>query len=95
MEMILALGSVWWLFVIVAAVMLALLPFFVFRIRNEVIELKAQALHINRNIGALTAIMRRSNQDRIPAPKPCPQCGKACLWPYADCQHCKTAIPWE
>ena len=92
---LLALGGFGGLILIVAAILLLLLPFFVFRIRNEIIEVKKQSVQINRNLATLTLITREVHKERIPVPKPCPQCAKTCRWPYTECAHCQAAINWD
>ena len=77
-----------WVVGVVAAVMLFLMPFFVFRIRNEIIKL-------NRQVGSLVLITRKINTDALPPPFNCPNCKHPNPYGRQICNHCKMNLVWE
>jgi ABC-type branched-subunit amino acid transport system permease subunit len=94
-QTVLALQAFWWLAVIIGAILFFLMPFFILRIRNEVIALKTQAVQLNRNLATLTMITRAANKSEIPPPQTCPQCQGECLWPYEKCKACGADVAWS
>jgi hypothetical protein len=85
---------------VIYAVVLLLLPFFVFRIRNELIELT----RINRQLLALVDAVVPDGKKPKPAPKPrevlvdgqlmrvCPNCSEKNDFQNQKCSGCKTVL---
>lgn len=86
--------SLWWVFLPIAAVVLFLLPFFVFKIRNEVVQMNAEVSQLSRNLATLVRLMREVNRDKIPKAKECPACHRPLLFPYTKCKECGGEVQW-
>lgn len=76
------LMPIWWVVLIVAAILLFLLPFFVFRIRNELIELNRIQW---RMLVLLEAVVPESKK---PATKTCATCRTVNPASAHSCSHC-------
>ena len=94
MELLMALGGVWGLIVVIVAVLLFLMPIFVFRISNDVSELKAQMVQLNRNLITLVQVTRRAHADRLP-PMQCSACKTENPWGRRTCKGCNAILAWE
>lgn len=83
-ELIMVLVPIWWLVVAVAAVLLFLLPFFVFRIRNELIALNRTH---GRVLALLESVIPESKKPQV-ATKTCATCRTVNTAAATRCSHC-------
>ena len=93
-QTVLALQAFWWLLVIIAAILFFLMPFFILRIRNEVIALKAQTVQLNRNLATLVQVTRKANSTALP-PMQCTACKTENPWGRRTCKECGVELAWE
>lgn len=93
-QTVIALGALWWLLAIIAAIFFFLMPFFVFRIRNEIIHGNQNLLQLNRNLITLVQIMRKANSAALP-PMQCTACKTENPWGRRTCKGCGVELFWE
>ena len=86
--------SFWWLFLLIAAVLIFLMPFFVFKIRNEMVHLNVEVAQLSRNMATLVKITREVHKDKIPAAQECPGCHGTMVFPYIKCKKCGGEVAW-
>lgn len=82
MELLYAAG-VWWILLVFYAVILALLPFFIIRIRNEVIQINRTHQRI---LALLEAVIPKDKKPKPPAEPEVVYDGKKTVRICPDCQ---------
>lgn len=94
MEPLVAIYGIWWIFLLILGILLFLMPFFVFRIRNEIIKTNQQLLQLNRNLSTLVQITRKANSEALP-PMQCTACKTPNPWGRRSCKQCGVELIWE
>ena len=84
-ELLVTLGGLGTVFLLVAAVMLVLLPFFVFRIRNEIIEMNRRQMRI---LSLMESVIPASKKPPSEPTKTCRNCKTINKLSAIRCVHC-------
>jgi hypothetical protein len=93
MEGVGALYGIWWIFLLIVAILALLMPFFVFRIRNEMISMnKKMSVLIELLSGSKSDVAAKYITSSDKQIKVCPFCGAGNRLDDYSCMGCSKPI---